>query len=281
MAGPDSRIFLLFDNFLQKRRRRNKRKTNISWQRRLHALLNMLQVRRKNFVNAVLTISMLYGCLTFRDVWSWFKPNHSFWDTSSQRWTNRMWTCHLWMKRETFLYLCRELSPTLEKRNTRFREAIPVSKRIAIALWRLATGIDYRSIGQLFGVGRLTCCQITHQVCDALVKVLLKRCIKVVGTDEQIQETKRGFEFMSGLPQCVGAIDGCHIPILAPKEHHSDYFNRKKHHSIILQAVVDHKRRLVIIININSLHSVNMWEYQSVVGPHKKYNFFSGFRMWT
>ena len=67
-------------------------------------------------------------------------------------------------------------------------------------------------------------------VCDALVKVLLKRFIKIVDIAEQIQETKRGFEIMSELPQCVGAIDGCHIPILAPKEHHSDYFNRKKHH---------------------------------------------------
>ena len=48
---------------------------------------------------------------------------------------------------------------------------------------------------------------------------------------------------MSGLPQCVGAVDGCHIPILAPKENHCDYFNRKSFHSIILQAVVDQNRR--------------------------------------
>ena len=102
----------------------------------------------------------------------------------------------------------------LEKMTTRFREAKPVSKRIAIALWRLATGIDYRTIGQRFGVGRSTCCKITHQVCDSIVKVLLKRFIRIVGTNEQIQETKRGFAIMGGLPQCVGAIDGCHIPRL-------------------------------------------------------------------
>ena len=48
---------------------------------------------------------------------------------------------------------------------------------------------------------------------------------------------------MSGLPQCVGAVDGCHIPILAPKENHCDYFNRKSFHSIILQVVVDQNRR--------------------------------------
>ena len=102
------------------------------------------------------------------------------------------------MKKETFLYLCRDL-------------AIRVSKRIVIALWSLATGMDYRSIGQLFGVGLATCCKITHNVSDTLVNVLLKRFIAIVAK-EQVQETKEGFRITSGLPQCVGAIDGCHIP---------------------------------------------------------------------
>ena len=30
-----------------------------------------------------------------------------------------------------------------------------------------------------------------------------------------------------GLPQCIGAIDGSHIPIIAPREYHCAYFNRK------------------------------------------------------
>jgi hypothetical protein len=50
-----------------------------------------------------------------------------------------------------------------------------------MALWRLATGIDYRSIGQLFCVGRSTCCKITHEVCQTIVNGLLTRFIKIVG----------------------------------------------------------------------------------------------------
>ena len=40
-----------------------------------------------------------------------------------------------------------------------------------------------------------------------------------------------------GLPDVIGAIDGCHIPIKAPRENDSEYINRKGFHSLQLQAV--------------------------------------------
>ena len=120
--------------------------------RKIGFLLKMLQKQRKSAVNSSLVVSMLYGCLTFRDVWSWFKPNHSYWTIASQQWTPKMWVRHLRMKKESFLYICRDLGPYLEKQQTRFREPIPVSKRIAIALWRLATGIDYAQLDSYSGL---------------------------------------------------------------------------------------------------------------------------------
>ena len=79
---------------------------------------------------------------------------------------------------------------------------------MAMALWRLATGIDDRSIGQLFGVARCTCCKITHEVCQAILNVLLNRFIKIV-TGEHLEEVKQSFLIKSGLPH-LGAVDGCH-----------------------------------------------------------------------
>ena len=38
---------------------------------------------------------------------------------------------------------------------------------------------------------------------------------------------------------CAGAMDGTHIPIMAPKENQIDYVNRKGYHSVVMQAVVD------------------------------------------
>ena len=50
-----------------------------------------------------------------------------------------------------------------------------------------------------------------------------------------------------GIPQIVGAIDGCHIEINAPTQHHEDYFNRKQHYSVNLQAIVD--------VNLKFIHA--------------------------
>lgn len=42
---------------------------------------------------------------------------------------------------------------------------------------------------------------------------------------------------MGSLPGVIGAIDGTFIPIPAPKEDQESYYNRKKFHAVILQAV--------------------------------------------
>ena len=45
------------------------------------------------------------------------------------------------------------------------------------------------------------------------------------------------FKTKRGVPQRFGAIDGCHIPICAPSEQHTDYYNRKGWYSMIVQGL--------------------------------------------
>ena len=141
---------------------------------------------------------------------------------------------------EAFQYVCRRLKNKLERMDTNYRICIPVRKRVAIALWRLATNSEYRTVSHLFGVGISTVLQSVRELCDAVIAVLLPQHIPVPD-GRMLEEKANFFRDRWGVPQCVGAIDGSHIPIIAPEEYPGDYFNRKGWHSIILQGVVDGK----------------------------------------
>ena len=47
---------------------------------------------------------------------------------------------------------------------------------------------------------------------------------------------------------CGAAIDGTHIPILAPNESYAGYVNRKGYHSIIMQAVIGHNHLYIDVV---------------------------------
>ena len=50
---------------------------------------------------------------------------------------------------------CRRLEiecPPRVRQNTMLREAIPLEKRVAVAIWRLSTGNSYRVVAKAFGV---------------------------------------------------------------------------------------------------------------------------------
>ena len=139
-----------------------------------------------------------------------------------------------------FMYFCNELRSVLGCWDTQLRCAVSVEKRVAIALWHLSTNADYWTIGHLFGVAKGTAYVIANEVCCAVVEKLFKKYVKIPSR-EHLDEVVEGFETKWGFPQCAGAIDGSHIPIIAPTFCPKDYYNRKGFHSIILQGLVDHQ----------------------------------------
>jgi DDE superfamily endonuclease len=79
----------------------------------------------------------------------------------------------------------------------------------------------FRSIGDRFDVGKSS------------LEVSFQRVIAALNSMAQDIITWP----TSGFPATIGAIDGAHIQIKAPTEHGDTYINRKKVHSIVLQAV--------------------------------------------
>ena len=62
-------------------------------------------------------------------------------------------------------------------------------------------------------------------------------------------------------PQCAGAIGGTHIPIAPPRDNPDHYLNKRGWHSVILQAVVDH--RVWLVSRFRKLHNVLLWTNQT------------------
>ena len=176
----------------------------------------------------------------------WMKERRTHWweHVVKSTFTSQDWLENFRMSQTTFAYLCSELQSSIEKRDTEMRRAIPTDMRVALTLWFLATGADYRTISHLFGVSKSTVCLVSKDVCAAIVESLLPQYI-IFSTGAALKEIVDSFKDDLGFPQCVGAVDGSHIPIISPQECPADYYNRKGWHSIILQGTVDHQGRFI------------------------------------
>ena len=177
-----------------------------------------------------------------RRAWVWPRPQNWFKNLLASPALNFLWKEHFRVTRETFEYLCDLVRAKLQKQHTRFQVPVSVEERVGLALWPLATGNSYRSCGLQFELGKSTakiiCSEFEQAVFD------LKDCfITFPLTNEEIGEKIEEFEELYGIPQIVGAIDGCHIEINAPPQNHKDYFNRKQHYSVNLK--VDAKLKFI------------------------------------
>ncbi|XP_026450421.1 protein ALP1-like isoform X1 [Papaver somniferum] len=151
------------------------------------------------------------------------------------------------MSKETFNLICDELSKDVVKVDTMLRQAIPVRQRVAVCIWRLATGAPLRHVSERFGLGISTCHKLVLEVCLAIKTVLMPKFLQWPD-EEKLKSIEKEFESVSRIPNVVGSMYTTHIPIIAPKISVSAYFNKrhternqKTSYSITVQGVVDPK----------------------------------------
>ena len=65
-------------------------------------------------------------------------------------------------------------------------------------------------------------------------------------SEKEYEQIAIDFEQRWQWPMAVGAIDGCHIPINAPIELATDYYNFKGWHSILCLAICDASYKVII-----------------------------------
>ena len=111
-----------------------------------------------------------------------------------QWWFERMWYKRhdflfqdLWVKEfrmfpKTFVFVVDLVWENIEKHSTTFRDAIKVEKRVAVGIWRLATGNSYRTVSKVFGIDKSTVIKITADFVKEVV-ILASRFKKFLKTN--------------------------------------------------------------------------------------------------
>ncbi|XP_048346587.1 protein ALP1-like [Sphaerodactylus townsendi] len=153
-------------------------------------------------------------------------------------WDDEEWLGNFRMTRRTFCRITRSVAPLMEHENTNMWPSLPVEMRVGMAIWYLANEKCFRTVKQQFGTGYTSVADAVHDFCRAVGEVLFKRVVRFA---DPIDQVMAGFSRL-GFPQCVGAIDGCHIRIMNPSDT-SAYMNRKNVASVLLMAVCDSKGR--------------------------------------
>ena len=186
-------------------------------------LSRLSQMNRRRLMMYRRMLSVANPRLNNRRVWVWPRPQHWFQLLLTRRDMDPLWKLHFRVTRPTFV---------------RMREPVSVEKRVAVSLWRFATGNSFKTFGLQFGLGKST----AKTVCCEFENALISRKDQFINfplTRRHIEEQMNEFIDEYGIPQTVGAIDGCHIEINDPPQNKEDYYNRKQHYSVILQAIVD------------------------------------------
>lgn len=90
-----------------------------------------------------------------------------------------------------------------------------------------------------FGVERSTVNRISREVCRVVVQKLEQKFARFPRLHE-LAVHLRHFPAVTGFPQGMGALDGCHIEVYPPEDNATDYSNYKGSYSAIILAIVDH-----------------------------------------
>ncbi|CAK6982383.1 protein ALP1-like%2C partial, partial [Scomber scombrus] len=144
----------------------------------------------------------------------WQRPRiRDFWERIvNEDFTDEMWIQHFPMTLDTFIELCNVLEHLVAPDVSCPREAVPTRKRVAIALYKLATCSEYRVIGETFGVSKTTVHRCVYGVCQAICIKLMKRKISLLDVDEALEIAQRNYESHK-IPQVYGTIDGSHLVV--------------------------------------------------------------------
>lgn len=157
-----------------------------------------------------------------------------------------LWKASFRIPYATFVSIANRLRPMLTRTRTRYREPLPVELRVASFLM-YAGGATCHAVGTQLGIGTSTVARSVSEVSRAVWKEYREE-ISFPTTEEEVANAMEGFQQIRGLPYCVGAVDGTHVPWPScPLDQFYEYRCYKGFTSIVLFAVCTADRKFTYI----------------------------------
>lgn len=146
------------------------------------------------------------------------------------------------MTSETFEWLAGSLEPLLDCRDPVGSPLnLSAELRLAIGLFRLATGSDYPRISNQFGVSETVARFCAKQLCRVLCTDF-RFWVNFLNPNE-LESVSAAFEGRTGLPNCCGVIDCARFKIVT-----GSGFKDSQEESIAAQILVDSSSRILSIV---------------------------------
>ena len=159
-----------------------------------------------------------------------------------QNWSESQFKKRLRVNRDTFHFILGEIEDLITKETTRFKKPTSPECQLALTLYRMAHGISFSTVGDLFGVAAPTACQIFSTVTSAIVTRLYDRFVCLPRNEEEWKKELRCFLENLEFP-CVAAWDGFHVYISSNLK---NFFSFKKRYSVTNMGLIWHNKRQVL-----------------------------------
>ncbi|XP_059473101.1 uncharacterized protein LOC132195251 [Neocloeon triangulifer] len=145
------------------------------------------------------------------------------------------------LTKEAFYELAGEIKPYFYA-----HKAIPVAKKVAIAIYVLRGSYERGQASDLFHISRSDAESIFVEFCRVVSKFLFLRYLQFPDLKEQLNIAE-DFMKLSQFPNTFGSVGLIHIPIKTPSESAHIYENKKDFYSMIVLAAVDAKGRFIYL----------------------------------
>ena len=98
-----------------------------------------------------------------------------------------------------------------------------------------------------YRVSEVSVSRFVPEACEVIIESFMEEYMSLPDSKEKWLSVAKEFEEKWQFPNCVGAIDGKHVPLINPFNSGSTYFNYKSFFSIVLLALVDAEYRFLYV----------------------------------